>query len=718
VTPVNDAPTAVVLNDPVTSTAENGAAVKVADIAITDDEQGTNVLSLSGDDASSFHLVGNELWFNGGANFEVKNSYDVTVDVDDNSVAGSPDASQSFTLNITNLDEVAPSFDSLTTAAVNENIGAGQVVYTAAATDPTLDTGPSNPVTYSFGGGADDGDFTIDGVTGAVTLTADPDAETKSSYSFAVTATDAAGNATTQTVTLAINDVDEFNPAFTASDYSATVAENISDAAVIATVAATDQDATANITYSITGGAPLGLFEVGADGKVSLAAGQHLDFETTPSYILTVEASDGSGTVDTATVTITVTDADEIAPGAPSIDHIEDDEGLVTGNVTPGGKTDDAQPTVRITLPGDALENDRVQLYNSAATLGAAVILSSNDILNGFVDVPVATLNDGLYDLSATVIDQADNESVHSAHFAFTVDTDAGAAPTAIQLVGSAVPENSINGTVVGTVEVTDPDVGDTFTFSLLDDGDGHFAIDANTGVVTVVGPIDFETDPTLVIKVQVTDSDANTFNDTLVIQITDVNGVTIKGSTKNDKIDATHHVKGQTLLPTGEEDTISGGLGNDKISSLGGNDFVKGGAGNDKINGGDGDDKLKGGAGNDKLTDGLGNDVLTGGAGADTFSFSQFVGGPSLATLGIITDFKHSQLDKIDLHLIDAIDDGTPVNEAFHFITGAAFTQAGQVRYDAASHQLLGNTDGDTDAEFAINLTHVNHLLNGDFIL
>ena len=221
----------------------------------------------------------------------------------------------------------------------------------------------------------------------------------------------------------------------------------------------------------------------------------------------------------------------------------------------------------------------------------------------------------------------------------------------------SAVAENSANGTVVGTVTVTDPDALDTFTFSLLDDGDGHFAIDANTGVVTVVGPIDFEVDPTFAIEVQVTDSDDNTFSNTVVIDITDVDGVTIKGSTKNDTIDATQHRQAQTLLPTGEEDTISGGAGNDKISSLGGNDIVRGGAGNDKLVGGDGDDMLKGGAGNDKLTDGLGIDTLTGNAGVDKFIFSQFVDDASLATLGTITDFKHSQLDKIDLHLIDAND-------------------------------------------------------------
>ena len=79
-----------------------------------------------------------------------------------------------------------------------------------------------------------------------------------------------------------------------------------------------------------------------------------------------------------------------------------------------------------------------------------------------------------------------------------------------------------------------------------------------------------------------VTDSDAQTVEQTFQIAVTDVDGVTIKGSTKNDTINATHRPKAK-LRPTGEEDVISGNAGNDKISSLGGNDIVSGGAGNDR---------------------------------------------------------------------------------------------------------------------------------------
>ncbi|HCQ07926.1 MAG TPA: hypothetical protein DIU03_01640, partial [Leclercia adecarboxylata] len=74
-------------------------------------------------------------------------------------------SSQAVTRGINNRDEVAPTITSGTTAtAINENSGAGQIVYTATATD-TADI--SGGVTFSLQPGSDAG-LTIDPVTGAV----------------------------------------------------------------------------------------------------------------------------------------------------------------------------------------------------------------------------------------------------------------------------------------------------------------------------------------------------------------------------------------------------------------------------------------------------------------------------------------------------------------------------------------------------------------------
>jgi hypothetical protein len=50
-----------------------------------------------------------------------------------------------------------------------------------------------------------------------------------------------------------------------------------------------------------------------------------------------------------------------------------------------------------------------------------------------------------------------------------------------------SVAENSSNGTNVGTVVASDPDAGQTLTYSILSGNtSGAFAINASTGVLTV----------------------------------------------------------------------------------------------------------------------------------------------------------------------------------------------------------------------------------------
>jgi Ca2+-binding RTX toxin-like protein len=107
---VNEAPTAVLLSNVLNAIDENNGTashIKVADIAVTDDALGTNILSLSGADASNFEVVGNALYLKAGValDYETKTSYAVNVDVNDASVGTNPDVSQSFLLNVNNLPE-------------------------------------------------------------------------------------------------------------------------------------------------------------------------------------------------------------------------------------------------------------------------------------------------------------------------------------------------------------------------------------------------------------------------------------------------------------------------------------------------------------------------------------------------------------------------------------------------------------------------------------
>jgi Ca2+-binding RTX toxin-like protein len=146
----------------------------------------------------------------------------------------------------------------------------------------------------------------------------------------------------------------------------------------------------------------------------------------------------------------------------------------------------------------------------------------------------------------------------------------------------------------------------------------------------------------------------------------------------------------------------------------------TKASAVNDILTGTDGTDKLNGLAGNDTLIGGLGKDTLTGGVGSDLFKFISLSDSSSLSKQAdTITDFNHSQGDKIDL---SAIDTKTEVegDQAFTYIGTIAFSTdaTGQLRLDPKTGILYGSTNADVAPEFAILLSGIKNLVSEDFVL
>lgn len=82
--------------------------VKIADLVVTDPDGGENNVSLTGTDESFFNLVGSEIFLISDArlDFETEQSYSVEVNVDDSTIPGRPDASASFRLNVTDVNEL------------------------------------------------------------------------------------------------------------------------------------------------------------------------------------------------------------------------------------------------------------------------------------------------------------------------------------------------------------------------------------------------------------------------------------------------------------------------------------------------------------------------------------------------------------------------------------------------------------------------------------
>ena len=105
----NAAPTAVALNNELTSVPENAptfSPFKIADIVVTDDGLGVNELSVTGADAAFFEIVNTSLFVKAGTviDFETQTRYSINIEVDDTTVGNTPDAMVAFTLNVIDIE--------------------------------------------------------------------------------------------------------------------------------------------------------------------------------------------------------------------------------------------------------------------------------------------------------------------------------------------------------------------------------------------------------------------------------------------------------------------------------------------------------------------------------------------------------------------------------------------------------------------------------------
>lgn len=99
-----------------------------------------------------------------------------------------------------------------------------------------------------------------------------------------------------------------------------------------------------------------------------------------------------------------------------------------------------------------------------------------------------------------------------------------GAAPTEITLSNDSIDENSAGGAEIGIFGAVDIDNKERFTFSLIGDANGLFAISGKNKLVVADGAnLDYETGGAYQITVQVTDKQGNTYLETMTIWINDV---------------------------------------------------------------------------------------------------------------------------------------------------------------------------------------------------
>lgn len=220
-----------------------------------------------------------------------------------------------------------------------------------------------------------------------------------------------------------------------------------------------------------------------------------------------------------------------------------------------------------------------------------------------------------------------------------------------------SLAENAAVGTLVGSSTATDPDPGQTVSYSITaGNAAGAFVIDAASGEIRVANAalLDFETTSVFQLEVTATDSGTPALSATALVTISlqDVlelpatpvgsmgSDLVVQGTAGDDTIyvwssggRAFVWMNGvqspsQALGPGGRV-VVYSGAGNDRVFATdsllpvtvfagAGHDLVTGGAADDILDGGEGVDRLSGMGGNDILLGGAGNDFLDGNDGDD----------------------------------------------------------------------------------------------------
>ena len=469
-----------------------------------------------------------------------------------------------------------------TTLAVAENSPARtNVGDPVTATDPDDDT-----LAYSLSG-TDAASFEIGSSTGQITTKSDVtyDYEAKSSYSLSVTAADGRGGTVSVAVTVNLTDVEETTTSGeggTAPQESNTEPVNRApafDAGIVTTLAvdensaagtnvgspitATDPDQGDTLVYSLSGTDAASFDIGGSTGQITTKSGVTYNYEAKSSYSLAVKVSDGNGHTVSVAVAVSLNDLGE----APKV---SDTTQFKTHNATVGA-------AFSMTLPAADANSGDGGPYDYLLWHKGAGKNFEDQAINGLNFNPTTrTLSgtpeaDGTWEMSYVVHDGDANRNAAADAFrerdklkivvAAAGDTssdgngEGGTAPQesntesanrapafdASIVTTLKVDENSAAGTNVGSpITATDPDDGDTVTYSLSGTDAASFDIGGSTGQITTKTGVTYNYEAKSSYSLAVTASDGKLSNSTPVtVNLNNVNEApAFAGSSTTLKVD------------------------------------------------------------------------------------------------------------------------------------------------------------------------------------
>ncbi|MDZ3837786.1 MAG: cadherin domain-containing protein, partial [Rhodospirillales bacterium] len=429
---------------------------------------------------------------------------------------------QGFTITVLDVNETIPAVVSLSGGSIRENAAAGEQVATAAAKGAAGDV-----FRYSLSNNAG-GRFAIDAQTGVITVAAGAvlDYEGATSHAIEVAVTDAKGITTKQGFTITVLDVNETIPAVVSLS-GGSIRENAPAGEQVATVAA--KGAAGDVfRYALSNNAG-GRFAIDAQtGVITVAAGAVLDYEAATSHAIEVAVTDAKGITTKQGFSIAVLDVNETTGGLKLTHLIPENApaGTEVGVVTPLDQV--------VTKPFFSLKDDA----------GGRFVIDAD---TGTVRVCEGAVLDAEESRNHSLTAVADAGSGRVVEQSFQVSlADVNEPPIALFMSAQAVDKGAAAGTLVGVASTLDQDANDTFSYALVDDAQGRFAIDAATGAISVApnANLDPASAPSHRIIVKATDSAGHSLTNGFTLTVrtsagTSVQPMLIDAGSTADLVDA-----------------------------------------------------------------------------------------------------------------------------------------------------------------------------------
>lgn len=491
----NDAPTGLKIDTTtIAEDASDGMAIGTL-VAIDPDTGDTHTFSLVDNAGGRFTIEDNDqlvVAADGVLDFETAASHNVTVRVTDE---GGLSYDQIFTIGVTDVNE-EPTALTFTGSIIAENTIEGSSVGTLNTVDP--DQGETLTYTLTDNAG---GRFALDGADVVVAPGAVFDFETNPLLAIGVDVTDSDGHMLSETFEINVTNVNEAPDSLTVDLWD--VEENAPAGSVVALLDATDPDVGDTLTYSLSG-ADADLFAINGNALV-VADGAVLDYESGTTRTVSLKVEDAQQLSREQFVTIDLLNINE-QPESLDLSNLSVSENAIGALVgTLSASDPDAGDGLTFALADDA--GGRFEIVNG----------------NELHVVAGTSLDHEAAGDHAVTVDVTDAEGLTLSRTFTIAVNNVNEAPIDIALSATSIEENAAAGTVVGTLSATDPDAGETFTYTLLDNTD-RFEIVGDQLKVKAGAVLNFEDASSHQLNIQVTDTGNLTHQKTFTIAVTDVN--------------------------------------------------------------------------------------------------------------------------------------------------------------------------------------------------